>query len=78
MGFSEDERIRCKNRKHNKTYQEALELYEGLKAFGYGDDYIAKYANFAIPHAENQSRIEVYNTIISIVKANSNEKVNCS
>lgn len=69
MGFSEDDRIRAKNRVHNEAY----ELWEGLKALGYSPDYIVRYADFAIQSASCSFRNEVYSRLISIAKGGSNE-----
>lgn len=63
MGFSEDDRIRSKNRKVN----EALDVYDGLKAMGYDNAYILKYAQHAIDNSTDSCRNEVYHTMISIV-----------
>lgn len=77
MGFSEDDRIRNKNRHYNCYQNSALDIYEGLKAMGYDNTYILKYAEFALQNASDSCRIEVLNTIISILgslceKPNSN------
>lgn len=65
MGFFEDDRIRQKNRKH----QEAFDLYEGLKHMGYAGPDIIKYAEFAIANTDDSFRIEVFNTMISLVRS---------
>ena len=64
MGFSEDDRIRAKNRIPN----EALDIYEGLKAMGYDAAYMIKYAEFAKESCTCPIRNEVLNTMISIVR----------
>lgn len=64
MGFSEDDRIRAKNRKHNEAWQ----IYEDLKALGYDNTYIEQHARLALEAETNPFRIEVFNTMISIVK----------
>lgn len=64
MGFSEDDRIRHKNRHIN----EALEIYEGLKAMGYDHTYMIKYAQFAQQNCTDPFRFEVLDTMISIVR----------
>lgn len=65
MGFSEDDRIRNKNRHQN----EAFDLYEGLKAMGYDNAYVIKYAEFALQHTEDPFRIKVLDTMIHIVRS---------
>lgn len=63
MGFFEDDRIRNKNR----HYDEAFEIYEGLKAFGYSNQEILEYAKFALDNTDDPYRNKVFNTMISIV-----------
>lgn len=70
MGFSEDDRIRSKNRVIN----EACELLEDLRAFGYDNAYIKKYAEFAIQNTTCYIRNEVYSRLISLLKDVDNEK----
>jgi hypothetical protein len=65
MGFSEDDRIRSKNKHQN----EAFELYEGLKAMGYDHAYMIKYAKFAQETCTDSFRFEVLNTMVSIVRS---------
>lgn len=59
----EDDRIRHKNRKN----QEAWDLVEGLRAMGYDNAYIIKYANFALSTCTDSFRNEVYLTVKNIV-----------
>ena len=68
MGFSEDDRIRAKNRKHNEAY----EIYENLKTLGYDNSYIEQHAQLAMQAESNPFRIEVFNTILRIVKGGNN------
>ena len=72
MGFSEDDRIRAKN----KASQEAFDLYEGLIAMGYDSAYAVKYAEFALQSCSDPDRNEILNKVISIAQGVSNEKVN--
>ena len=65
MGFSEDYRIRSKNRHQN----EAFDLYEGLKLMGYNNAEIIHYAEFAKQNVQDPFRNEVYNTMIHIVRS---------
>lgn len=65
MGFSEDDRIRSKNRVHNDAY----ELYQDLIAFKYSHQNIIDYANFALVNCTDSYRSEVLNTMISIVRS---------
>jgi hypothetical protein len=73
MGMHEDDRIRSKNRAQN----EAFDLIEGLKYMGYSSSDILKYAKLALELTSDQSRINVFNTMISIVRS-TNEDINNS
>lgn len=70
MGFSEDDRIRTKNQTSNEAYK----LFEDLKAFGYDEAYIKKYAEFALSTTTCSVRNEIYSRLISIVKGVENDK----
>lgn len=70
MGFSEDDRIRAKNKKHQVAY----EIYEGLVTAGFSPNDIVQHAELAMQNTQDSFRYEVYNTIISIVKGVINEK----
>ena len=63
MGFCEDDRVRCKNKKVNQ----ALDLYEDLKTMGYSNEDIVRHAEFAVKNSPDCTRNEVYLTMISIV-----------
>ena len=69
MGMSEDDRIRNKNKNQN----EAFELYESLKALGYDDTYIIKYAQFAQSSPSDSSRFDMMRIIISIAQRSLDE-----
>lgn len=64
MGFSEDDRIRHKNR----FQTEAFQIYEGLKVMGYDHTYMIKYAELALQDCTDPFRSEVLNTMIYIVR----------
>ena len=63
MGFSEYDRIRQKNRFHN----EAFKIYEDLKAIGYSNNDVLRYANFALSSSSDSYRNEIFKTLISIL-----------
>lgn len=65
MGFSEDDRIRSKNKIQNEAYK----IYEDLKAFGYDNDYIIKYAQFALTTSNDNFRNDVLNKIIDLARS---------
>ena len=64
MGFSEDDRIRVKNKIHN----EAFEIYENLKYLGYDNELIIKYAAFASQVTKDSFRNDIYTEVIKIVR----------
>jgi hypothetical protein len=69
MGFSEDDRIRSKNKDQNEAYR----LYEALQNLGYSYDDIMRYADFAMQDCSDQSRNNILNIMIRIARGQKNE-----
>jgi hypothetical protein len=69
MLFFESERIKSKNKVQNEAY----ELLEAFKSFGYSLDDIKKYINFAITVNKNVFRNDVYLYMLKTLKVNSDE-----
>lgn len=65
MGIAEDDRIRDKNRQH----QEAFDLYEGLVAMGYDNNYVVRYARLALENTVDSYRNEVLNAMLDIARS---------
>lgn len=64
MGFSEDDRIRHKNRHHNEAYK----IYEGLKALGFSQKEIIEQSQLIIQTQQDPFRNEVYSVIIKLAE----------
>ena len=64
MGFSEDERIRHKNRYHNEAY----EIYENLKELGFSQKEIVDHCQLIMKTNSDPFRNEVYLRIIKLVE----------
>lgn len=74
MGFSEDDRIRSKNRAANEAY----ELYEGLKVMKYSDSDVIRYAQFAIQNTSDNYRNNIYLAMIRIARSKNGQESNSS
>jgi hypothetical protein len=65
MGFSEDDRIRSKNRLHNS----ANEHYEELRSKYMGDGDIIDFLEAEIRSSIDDDRNEIYETVIKIARS---------
>lgn len=64
MGFSEDDRIRAKNKVNN----EAFDMLEGMKQMGFSNDEIKRNLQTALTSPDIDSfRIDVFNTMLKIL-----------
>ena len=62
MGTSEDERIRHKNRHYN----EAADMYQGMKEMGFSHADIMKHAKDSLEKSIDSSRSDVYRAMINM------------